>query len=76
MESKGFYQFEIIINVSALSDLFEYLCYGSTAIINMFTLTSKVGPRTVRVKHVQHIEWSYTWLSRFSFYLYLCIYLL
>ena len=23
----------------ALSDLFEYLCYGSTVIINIFTLT-------------------------------------
>ena len=41
----------------ALSDPFEYLCYGSMAIINIFTLTlrgltltTKVNPRTVRVK--------------------------
>ena len=50
----------------ALSDLFEYLglCYASTAIINMFTLTvqgstlnvrqiltTNVGPRAVRVNN-------------------------
>ena len=50
----------------ALSASFEYLCYGSTAILNIFTITvrgsaldfriwrlqttSKVDPRTVRVK--------------------------
>ena len=51
----------------APSDLFEDLCYGPTAIINIFTLTmrgsilvvricrrqiltTKVGPRIVRVK--------------------------
>ena len=47
---------------SALSDSFEYLCYGSAAIRNIFTrtvrgsdvyrrqiLTTKVGPRAVRV---------------------------
>ena len=28
-----FFQFEIIINVSVLSASFEYLCYGSTAIV-------------------------------------------
>ena len=42
METKGFFfQFEIIINVLviALSDSFEYLCYGSTVIRNMSTLT-------------------------------------
>ena len=44
----------------ALSNLFEYVCYGSTTIKNIFTstvqidfsrqnLTSTVGPRTVRV---------------------------
>ena len=27
------------MSYSALSDSFDYLCYGSTAIINMFTLT-------------------------------------
>ena len=31
---KGLFQFKIIINVLALSDSFEYLCYGSTIIIN------------------------------------------
>ena len=40
----------------AVSDIFEYLCYGSTTIINIFIrqdqiLTSKDGPRTERVKH-------------------------
>ena len=47
----------------ALSYSFEYLCYGSTAIINLFTLTcgvgidfsrqnltTKVDPRAVMVK--------------------------
>ena len=33
------FQFEIIINVLALSDSFDYLCYGSTVIINIFCLT-------------------------------------
>ena len=40
METKGFIQFEIIINVLALSDSFEYLCYGSTAITNIFNSVS------------------------------------
>ena len=35
---KGFFQFEIIINVLASSSI-EYLCYGSTTIINSCTLT-------------------------------------
>ena len=35
----GFVRFEIIINVLALSTSFVYLCYGSTAIGNIFTLT-------------------------------------
>ena len=34
MATKGFFQFEIIIIV--LSDLFEYLCYGAAAIINIY----------------------------------------
>ena len=50
------------MSYSALSDSFEYLCYGSTGVINIFTLTvrgstldvrnltSKVDPRNVRVK--------------------------
>ena len=61
LEAKGFFQFEIIINVLALSDKFEYLCYGSTAIRNISNLTclqcgerrqiltSKVDPRAIRV---------------------------
>ena len=67
METKGFFQFEIIITVLVtFSDSFEYLCYGSTNIINMFTLTvqrstlvyrrqiltSKVDPRAVRVEYM------------------------
>ena len=53
-------QFEIIINVF---HSFEYLCYGSTAIyilnltvwgwtLDIQVLTSKVDPRTIRVKQV------------------------
>ena len=34
METEGIFKFEIIINVS---DSFENLCYGSTAILNMFS---------------------------------------
>ena len=30
------------MSYSSLSDLFEYLCYGSTAIRNMFTLTARM----------------------------------
>ena len=38
----GFFQFDIIINVlSALSDSFEYICYGSTAITNIFYSTAR-----------------------------------
>ena len=43
METKGFFQFEIIL---ALSDSFEYICYGSMAIINVFTLAVR-GPNLV-----------------------------
>ena len=52
METKRFFQFEIIINVPVS---FEFLCYGSPAIINIFTLTvwgsnlTKVDPHAVRV---------------------------
>ena len=59
METKGYFQFEIIINVLALSDSFEYLCYGSmTAIRNiLFVLVPKTftdvrfkdSPRAVSV---------------------------
>ena len=34
-----FFQFETIMSSLALPDSFEYLCYGSTAIRNIFTLT-------------------------------------
>ena len=48
----------------SLSESFEYLCYGSTASRNILILTesdvfrrqiltTKVGPRTVRVKYMQ-----------------------
>ena len=49
---------------SALSDSFEYLCYVSTDIINMLTLsvrgpslyvTYRDGPRTERVKVKQTV---------------------
>ena len=35
METKGFFQFEIIINALNCFGFIEYLCYGSTAIINI-----------------------------------------
>ena len=35
---------------SALSDSFEYLCYGSTAIINSFTLTVRGSIFTLTVR--------------------------
>ena len=39
MGTKGFFQFGSIINVfvSYIAASFEYLCYGSTTIINIFT---------------------------------------
>ena len=61
-EIKGFFKFEIIINVLVISCRFIwYLCYGSAAIINIFivsvgidirrqNLTSTVDPRAVRIK--------------------------
>ena len=55
------------MSYSALSDSFKYLCYGSTTIINMFTLTvrratfdtrqiltTKVDPRAVMAKTPEH----------------------
>ena len=43
MKNKGFFfNFDIIVNVLAPSAAFEYLCYGSMNIINIFTLTVKV----------------------------------
>ena len=70
METEGFFSLNLKLSSmsqSALPDSFEYLCYGSMAIINIFTLTvwgytlvvsvyrrqiltTKVYPRTVRVK--------------------------
>ena len=56
------------MSYSALSDSFEYLCYGSTAIRNISTLysagvdfrrqhlTTKVYPRAVRVNGQRHNE--------------------
>ena len=39
METKGFFLFEVITNVLAsFSVSFEYLCYGSTAVKNIFIL--------------------------------------
>ena len=35
METKGFFQFQIIINVLALSSLFKFVSQGSTNIINI-----------------------------------------
>ena len=47
---KGFIQFEIIINVLVIqSDSFEYLCYGSTIIINIFTFTVRGSTLVVRI---------------------------
>ena len=38
-DQRFFFQFEMIINILALSGSFEYLCYGSTASINICILT-------------------------------------
>ena len=37
----------------ALSDSFEYLCYGSMAIINIFTLTARGSTLDVRIWRLQ-----------------------
>ena len=42
-------QFEIIINVLALSDSFEYLCYGSMTTTNIITLTVWGSTSVVRI---------------------------
>ena len=44
----GYFRFEIIIN-DFFPDSFEYLCYGSTAILNMFTLTVRGPTLVVRI---------------------------
>ena len=47
---EGLFQFAIIINVLlALSDSLEYQSYGSTTIINMFTLTMRGLTLYVRI---------------------------
>ena len=43
------FHFEIIINVLAPTDSFEFLCYGSTATINIFTLTARGATLVVRI---------------------------
>ena len=49
--AKGFFQFQIIINVlvSSLSDSFEYLCYPFPAIKNMLILTVRGLTLVVRI---------------------------
>ena len=49
METKVFFLFEIIINVLALSGAFEYLFYGSTAIISILILSVRGSPLSVRI---------------------------
>ena len=49
MDIKDFFQLEIMINVLALSASFEYLCYGSTDIINILTLTVRGSTLAVRI---------------------------
>ena len=44
-----FFQFEIIINVLALSDLFEDLCYGFTAMINIVIPSARGATLDVRI---------------------------
>ena len=53
METKGFFQFEVIIIVLDLSDSFEYLCYGSTVILIIFTLTVWRWTLDVRIWRLQ-----------------------
>ena len=49
METEILFDFEIIINVLALSALFEYLCYGSTIIINILILSVRGPSVDVRI---------------------------
>ena len=46
---KGFFQFEIIIDVFALSALYEYPCYRSTASIHILILTVWGSTLDVRI---------------------------
>ena len=50
LTSKVFSQFEII--KLAFCDLFEYLCYGPTAIRNSFNLTVHVSISDVITEHI------------------------
>ena len=43
------------MSYSALSDLFEYLCYGSTAIRNIFTLTAR-GSTSLRLQKSESVD--------------------
>ena len=62
METNWFFQFKIIINVLfiALSPSFKYLCYWSTAIINIFILSlplSTLDIRIWRLRKRQILKW-------------------
>ena len=46
---KRFFRFEIIINVLALCASFEYLCHGSTAIINILLLSARGSSLYVKI---------------------------
>ena len=45
----SFLKFETTIKWLALSASFEYICYGYTAIINLFTLTVRGSTLDVRI---------------------------
>ena len=52
--TKGFFQFETIINVLVSpSDSFEYLCYGSTTNRHIINLTVRVSTLVVRIRRLQ-----------------------
>ena len=59
MRPKGFLQFEIIMNVLVIS-LFEYLCYGSTTIINI-SFFQCVDEQFWRLKSVPALKGWMTW---------------
>ena len=47
---KGHFLFEMIIKILVNAfDPFEYICYGSVAIINMFTLTARGSGLDVKI---------------------------
>ena len=53
IETKGFFQFEIVINVQRFNSIFnaliKYLCQRSTAIIDIFTLSVQGSTLDVRI---------------------------